>query len=150
MKRRLSCEKENVFQRGGGAIKVCKRDFPQTRHVEQMMEEDDDGENDGAEEDEDHDVEDDGVENGNVDKENQAGVQDNDTFMQNERTKKIKQQKQTKIKTNEKKIENQEDLMGQSASDIVFFVFVCSFACSNGSLVICLQFCMPQGKDAES
>ena len=66
----------------------------------------------------------------------QTGSQVNDTFMQNEKTKK-KQENQ----------ENQEDLLGQSASDIglffcfcflfVFLVFVCNFAC-------------PQKKNAES
>ena len=60
----------------------------------------------------------------------QTGSQVNDTFMQNETTtKKIKQ-------------ENQEDLLGQSASDIglffvfffVFLVFVCNFACPKGRM----------------
>ena len=60
----------------------------------------------------------------------QTGSQVNDTFMQNETTtKKIKQ-------------ENQEDLLGQSASDIGLFFFV--------FFGFCFQFCMPQGKDAES
>ena len=94
----------------------------------------------------------------------QTGSQDNDTFMQNEKTKKTK-----KTKTPRKPRKPRR----QSASDI-FFVFVCSSACPKGrmqrveschlfavlhaprqrcrelSLVICLQFCMPQGKDAES
>ena len=85
----------------------------------------------------------------------QTGSQVNDTFMQNEKTKK-KQENQ----------ENQEDLLGQSASDIgLFFCFLCFFlffwfllailhAPREGrrelNLVMCLQFCMPQGKDAES
>ena len=58
----------------------------------------------------------------------QTGSQVNDTFMQNEKT----PQKQ----------ENQEDLLGQSASDIglffvfffVFLVFVCNFACPKGRM----------------
>ena len=61
-----------------------------------------------------------------------------------------------------KKKEKQEDLLGQSASDIglffcfVFFWFLFAIlhapreGCRELSLVICLQFCMPQGKDAES
>ena len=56
----------------------------------------------------------------------QTGSQDNDTFMQNEKTKK-KQENQ----------ENQEDLLGQSASDIGLFlllVFVCSFACPKAKM----------------
>ena len=48
------------------------RDFPQTLHVEKMMEEDDDVENDSVEEEEDDDVEDGDVENGDVDKERQS------------------------------------------------------------------------------
>ena len=71
----------------------------------------------------------------------QTGSQVNDTFMQNEKTKK-----------------NQEDLLGLSASDIglVFFCFLFAIlhapreGCRELSRVICLQFCMPQGKDAES
>ena len=51
-------------QAGRDEIKACLRDFPQTLHVEKMMKEDDDGENDGVEEKEDDDVEEDDVENG--------------------------------------------------------------------------------------
>ena len=75
----------------------------------------------------------------------QTGSQVNDTFMQNEKT--------------PQKKENQEVLLGQSASDIgllffCWFLFAILHApregCRELSLVICLQFCMPQGKDAES
>ena len=85
----------------------------------------------------------------------QTGSQVNDTVMQNEKAKKTKKKQENQ--------ENQEDLLGQSASDIgLFFVFFLFFwflfailhapreGCRELNLVMCLQFCMPQGKDAES
>ena len=61
----------------------------------------------------------------------QTGSQVNDTFMQNEKTK-----KKQKTKKNQ---ENQEDLLGQSASDIGLFFFLFLFAILHA-----------QGKDAAS
>ena len=89
----------------------------------------------------------------------------------NEKTEKTKKNKKAQKKQEkernqkkQKKQENQEDLLGQSASDIglllflwfLFFWFLSAVlhapreGCRELSLVICLQFCMPQGKDAES
>ena len=50
---------------------------------------------------------------------------------------KMRKPKKTNNKTTKKKQENQEDLLGQSASDIVFFcflVFVLNFACPKGRM----------------